>query len=136
MLNLFTLKVTHPFACVSFVPSLCLYMLCFLLALSWEIKSMYVGLHTMYLCSFLSLLHLVGILYGSCEILMDYPIMGEWYAFGNFIILKMCVHEEYHLELILQDYLVSMWYVILMRNSNSKCPLIISCWFFIASCWE
>ena len=34
-------------------------------------------------------------------------------------ILKMCVHEEYHLVLILQDYLVSMWYVILMRNSNS-----------------
>ena len=32
---------------------------------------------------------------------------------------KMCVHEEYHLVLILQDYLVSMWYVMLMRNSNS-----------------
>ena len=32
---------------------------------------------------------------------------------------KMCVHEGYHLVLILQDYLVSMWYVMLMRNSNS-----------------
>ena len=32
---------------------------------------------------------------------------------------KMCVHEEYHLELIFQDYLVSMWYVMRMRNSNS-----------------
>jgi len=31
----------------------------------------------------------------------------------------MCVHEKCHLELILQDYLVSMWYVILMRNLNS-----------------
>jgi lipopolysaccharide export LptBFGC system permease protein LptF len=33
-------------------------------------------------------------------------------------ILKLCVHEKYHIVLILQDYLVSMWYVILMRNSN------------------
>ena len=40
-------------------------------------------------------------------------------CFGHFTILKMCVHEEYHLVLILQDYLVSMWYVMLMRNSNS-----------------
>jgi hypothetical protein len=36
----------------------------------------------------------------------------------HFTILKMCVHEEYHLLLIFKDYLVSMWYVILMRNSN------------------
>ena len=40
-------------------------------------------------------------------------------CFGHFTILKMCVHEEYHLVLIFQDYLVSMWYVMLMRNSNS-----------------
>ena len=32
---------------------------------------------------------------------------------------KMCVHEEYHLVMIYQSYLFSMWYVLLMRNSNS-----------------
>jgi hypothetical protein len=37
----------------------------------------------------------------------------------HFTILKMCVHEEYRLVLIFKDYLVSMWYVILMRNSIS-----------------
>jgi hypothetical protein len=37
----------------------------------------------------------------------------------QFTILKMCVHEEYHLVLIFKDYLVSKWYVILMRNSIS-----------------
>jgi hypothetical protein len=52
------------------------------------------------------------------EILMDNPILGEWYAWALHN-LKMCAHEEYYLELILQVYLVSMWYVILMRNSNS-----------------
>ena len=41
-------------------------------------------------------------------------------CFGHFTILKMCAHEEYHLVLILQDYLVSMWYVLFIRNSNSK----------------
>ena len=50
---------------------------------------------------------------------MDYPILGEWYALWQFTILKMCVHEEYHLVLIYQYYLISMWYVMLMRNSNS-----------------
>ena len=48
----------------------------------------------------------------------------------------MCTHEYYHLVLILQVYLVTMWYVILMRNSNSKCPLIISSWTLFASCWK
>jgi hypothetical protein len=49
----------------------------------------------------------------------------------HFTILKMCVHEEYHLVSILQDYLVSIWYVILMRNSNSISPLIISSWIYL-----
>jgi hypothetical protein len=49
---------------------------------------------------------------------MDYPILGVCYAFVHVTILKMCVHEEDHLELILQDYLASMWYVLLVRNSN------------------
>ena len=66
------------------------------------------------------ILHLVCILVGSCERLMDHPILGGVMCFGHFTILKVCAHEEYHLVLILQDYLVSMWYVLLMRNSNSK----------------
>jgi hypothetical protein len=37
----------------------------------------------------------------------------------DFTILKMCVYKEYHLVLIFKDYLVSMWYIILMTNSNS-----------------
>jgi hypothetical protein len=36
----------------------------------------------------------------------------------RFTILKICVCEENQLELILQDYRVSMWYATLMRNSN------------------
>ena len=32
---------------------------------------------------------------------------------------KMSEHEEYHLVLIYHYYLVSMWYVLIMRNSNS-----------------
>ena len=119
MLKWFILKVTRPFACVGFVSCICLYILCFLLDLSWEIKSMDVRLRTMYLCLCWSLFASCCILYGSCEWLMDYPILGEWYALGNVTSLKMCVHEEYHLVLILQVYLVSMWYVILMRNSSS-----------------
>ena len=49
---------------------------------------------------------------------------------------KKCIHEYHHLVLILQDYLVTMWCVILMRNSNSKWPLIISSWILFASCWK
>jgi hypothetical protein len=56
----------------------------------------------------------------------------------HFTILKMCVHEEYHLVLIFKDYLVSMWYAILMRNSISLlsinylvgfCLLLLKCNF-------
>ena len=50
-------------------------------------------------------------------------------SFGQLTIPTICVHEEYHLELILQDYLVSMWYVILMRNSNSIMSINFSSWF-------
>jgi hypothetical protein len=67
----------------------------------------------------LSLFHLVSILVGSLERINGLSHFGGVTCFGHLTILKMCVHEEYHLELILQDYLVSLWYVILMRNSNS-----------------
>ena len=68
----------------------------------------------------LSLLHLVFILVGSCERLMDYSILGECDLLWAPHDPKICVHEEYHLELIFQDYLVSTWYVMNMRNSNSR----------------
>ena len=50
---------------------------------------------------------------------MHYPILGECLCFWYSTILKICVHEGYHIVLIFQDYLVSMWYVMLMKNSNS-----------------
>ena len=59
------------------------------------------------------LLFLVGILFGSCEGLMDYSILGECHAWA-FHNPKLCVHEENHLVVILFGYLVSMWYVFLM----------------------
>ena len=64
-------------------------------------------------------LNIFVILFGSCEKLMDYPILGEWCVFWAFHNPKICIHEGYHLLLILQDYLVSIWYFILMRISNS-----------------
>ena len=42
---------------------------------------------------------------------------------------KMCVHEEYHLVMIYQSYLFSMWYVMLMRNSTSIMSINFSSWF-------
>ena len=59
---------------------------------------------------------------------------GEVMSFVHFTNLQMCVHEEYHLVLILQDYLVSMWYVFSWEIQILKCPLIISCWILFASC--
>ena len=64
------------------------------------------------------LLILVGILFGSHEGLMDYSLFGKCHAWA-FHNPKMCVHEENHLVVILYVYLVSMWYVFLMRNSCS-----------------
>jgi hypothetical protein len=40
-------------------------------------------------------------LVGSCERLMDHPILGEWYALALHN-PKMCVHEEYHLVLLFE----------------------------------
>ena len=131
---MFTLKVTRPFACLSCGPSMWFYMLCFLLDLSWEIKSMYVCLHIMYfvlvfepIASYLYLNWLLWEINGLSR-------FGGVICLLHFTILKMCVYEEYHLELILQDYLVSMWYVILMRNSNSMMSIIISSSILFASC--
>ena len=70
------------------------------------------------------------------EWLMEHPILGEWYALCISLSLKMCVHGYHHLVLILHDYLVTMWCVKLMRNSNSKWPLIISSRILMASCWK
>ena len=48
--------------------------------------------------------------------------------------LKMCVHETHHLVLIFQYFLVTMWYVIFMRNSNSTMSIDFSSCFLFASC--
>jgi hypothetical protein len=44
-------KLLAPLHVLGFVPCMCLYMLCFLLALFWVINYVHVGLHTMYGCS-------------------------------------------------------------------------------------
>ena len=49
---------------------------------------------------------------------------------------KMCIHEDYHLVLIYLDYLVTMWYVMLMGNSNSKMSINFSSWILFASCLD
>src|SRR3954468_11697183 len=71
------------------------------------------------------LLFLVGILFGSCEGLMDHSVLGEFHAWA-FHNPKMCVHEENHLVVLLHVYLISMWYVSLMRNSSSITSINIS----------
>ena len=79
---------------------------------------LYDGLHTMYMCSCVEpLLHLMCILFCYFERLMVHPILGEWCPLGTHNPI-MCVHEEYHLVLILR---LSSLYVVcmLMRNSNS-----------------
>ena len=74
------------------------------------------------------LMHLDDILFGSFRVVNGTSHFGWVTCLAHLSNLKICVHEYYHLVLILQDYLVTMWCIILMRNSNSKCPLIISSW--------
>ena len=70
------------------------------------------------------------------EVINGTSHFGGVICFVHLSFFKMCVHGYHHLVLILQDYLVTMWCVILMRNSNSKCPLIISSRILVASCLE
>ena len=50
---------------------------------------------------------------------------------------KMCIHMRcYHLVLIFQYYLATMWYVMLMRNSNSTMSINFSSWILFASCMD
>jgi hypothetical protein len=72
------------------------------------------------------LMPLYDILFGSFRVINGTSHFGGVICFVHLSFLKMCVHEYYHLVLILQNYLVTMWYVMLMRNSNSRIPLIIS----------
>jgi hypothetical protein len=44
---------------------------------------------------------------------MDYPIVGGVICLVEFHNPKIYVHEEYYLELIFRDYLVSLWYVLI-----------------------
>ena len=93
-------------------------MFCFLLAYL-EFQVYVCWLHSMCVCCVLSLYCILFYL-----IWLLWEINGSFYFWGvmcfvHFTILKMCVHEEYHLVLICHDYLVSMWYIVLMKNSNS-----------------
>ena len=88
-------------------------------------SSMFVWL-IIYLCIVLSLMHLDDILFGSFWVINGSSHFGGVICFVHLSFFKMCVHGYHHLVLILQDYLVTMWCVKLMRNSNSKWPLIIS----------
>ena len=122
-------KLLAPLNVLGFLP--CQVFVCIVLSsyLSWEIKYVYVGLHTIYL--FWALLLLFAIL--SCWLSFwetnGLSYFGGVICFVHFTILKLCIHEEYHLVLIYQYYLFSMWYVILMRNSNSIMSFNFSSWF-------
>jgi hypothetical protein len=93
---------------LDFVSFMCLYILCLVCA-CWFAHHVQLFL--------LSLLHIICILLALVRDWWFTPFLGSdmlWHS----TILKICVHEEYHLVLIFKVYLVSMWYVILMRNPN------------------
>ena len=109
-------KLLAPFACFGFVPIMCLYMLCLILA--YLVYSSMFGLFgTSCTCVFCfePLMHLDDILFGSFQVINGTSHFGGVICLAHLSFLKMCVHEYYHLVLILQDYLVTMWCVILMR---------------------
>ena len=56
---------------------------------------------------------------------------GGVICFVHLTNLKMCVHEAHHLVLTFQYYLVTMWYVIFMRNSISTMSINFSSWFYL-----
>ena len=121
---IYTLKVACTLACVRFCTLLVLVCVVLSTYLSWVIKNVYVGLHTMYLCWALLLLFDILSCWLSFWEINGLFHFGRVICFVHFTILKMCVHEEYHLVLIFQYYLFSMWYVMLMRNSNSIMSII------------
>ena len=99
--------------------------------LSWVIEYVYVGLHIMYMCVVhWAFVHLVCILVGSYERLMEYPIVGEWCALCTSQSYK-CVYMRIPSSIDLQDYLVAMWYVFSWEIQILNRPLIISCWIFL-----
>ena len=125
------MKVACTLACVRFCTLLVFVCVVLSTYLSWEIKYVYFGLHTIYL--FWALLLLFAIL--SCWLSL-WEINGLFHfgrviCFVHFTILKMCVHGKYHLVSIYQYYLFSMWYVLLMRNSNSITSINFSSWFYL-----
>ena len=97
---------------------------------------MLVCITCMYVCVLSLYCIFAFILVGSFERLMDYPILGECLCFWYFTILNMCVYEEYHIVLIFQGYIVSMWYVMLMKNSNSIVSINHLLLDLFASCCE
>ena len=123
-----------PFACVSFIPSICLHMLCFLSNLSNEACVDNI-VHHVCVNFVLSLYWILCGFYLA-------PLRYCWTILflGSDMLLaihnpKMCIHMRcYHLVLIFQYYLVTMWYVMLMRNSNSTMSINFSSWILFAFC--
>ena len=90
------------------------------ICLSWEIKYVYVGLYIMYACVVCwAFLHLVYILVGSCERLMEHPILGEWCALWPHNPKNVCtwgIPSSFDITRLSSHYVVYL----LMRNPNSK----------------
>ena len=124
---MFTLKVTCPFAClVVYLACICICCASNLLVLSNQVCVCWFAHHvcmSVVLSLFASCLYLSWLLWeinGTTH-------FGGVMCFVHFTNLQMCVHEEYHLVLILQVYLVSMWYVFSWEIQILNSPLIISC---------
>ena len=138
---LFAVTCTSPLYIVSYLP-LCMLWFCTKYVFVCVVPYMLILCiqvclfrDIIYLCVFaLSLMHLDDILFGSFGVINGSSHFGGVICLGiSLAFFKMCVHEYHHLVLLLQDYLVTVWCVILMRNSNSKWPLIISSWILVAS---
>jgi hypothetical protein len=79
-LTLLHWKLLAPLHVLVFISSMCLYMLCFLLVYLVYSSSCIIVCTPCTCVLWGALLYLVYILVGSFEWLMDYPILGEWYA--------------------------------------------------------
>src|SRR3954462_3252261 len=84
--KLFTFKVTRPLVheLVLYLPCFCTCCAIHLIILRYQAYLCMIRWHTMYVrfLMFEPCLVIFGILFGSCEKLMDYPILGECYAWA------------------------------------------------------
>ena len=116
---IYTLKVACTLECVRFctLPSVCMCCALYLLILRNQVCVCWFAHHLLVLS--LIAFYLLYYLVGSLWEINGLFLFGRVISFVHFTILKMCIHEEYPLVMIYHYYLLSIWYVILMRNSNS-----------------